>query len=136
FPFLEGREKAGELADARVIPVSDGTILRILHGLMTIEGRSLSGEKIRERLSYRTLDVESIGSVYETVMGFTARRAAERMIALRDEKKRPNFIGLDALLAQKPNDRQKWLKDCGIKLSAKQAKGVKEATAIPALIEA
>jgi hypothetical protein len=136
FPFLEGREKGSWLSYARVLPVSDGTILRILHGLMTIEGSSLSGEKIRERLSYRTLDVESIGSVYETVMGFTARRATERMIALRDEKKLPNFIGLEALMAQKPNDRQKWLKDCGIRLSAKQAKGVKEASSIAALIEA
>ena len=101
FPFLEGRDKGSARADAMVLPVSDGTILRILHGLMTIEGRSLSGEKIRERLSYRSLDVESIGSVYETVMGFTAARAKERMIALRDEKKLPNFIGLDTLLAQK-----------------------------------
>jgi len=136
FPFLEGRTTGTKLDEAKVLPVSDGTILRILHGLMTIEGRSLSGEKIRERLSYRTLDVESIGSVYETVMGFTTRRATEHMIALRDEKKLPNFVGLDALLAQKPNDRQKWLKECGIKLSAKQAKAVKEAKAVDALIEA
>ncbi len=136
FPFLEGREKGSARADAAVLPVSDGTILRILHGLMTVEGRSLAGEKIRERLSYRSLDVESIGSVYETVMGFTAGRAAERMIALRDEKKLPNFTCLDTLLKQKPNDRQKWLKDRSIKLSAKQAKGVKEAGDVPALIEA
>ena len=136
FPFLEGREKGSARAEAAVLPVSDGTILRILHGLMTVEGRSLSGEKIRERLSYRSLDVESIGSVYETVMGFTAYRAKERMIALRDEKKLPNFIGLDTLLAQKPNDRQKWLKDRSIKLSAKQAKGVKEAADVASLIEA
>jgi hypothetical protein len=136
FPFLEGREMGSGFADATVLPVSDGTILRILHGLMTIEGRGLSGEKIRERLSYRSLDVESIGSVYETVMGFTTMRATERMIALRDEKKLPNFIGLDALLAQKPNDRQKWLKDHGIKLSTKLAKDVKEAGGIAALVEA
>jgi len=136
FSFLEGRATGTKLDEAKVLPVSDGTILRILHGLMTIEGRSLAGEKIRERLSYRTLDVESIGSVYETVMGFTTRRATEHMIALRDEKKLPNFVGLDALLAQKPNDRQKWLKECGIKLSAKQAKAVKEAKAVDALIEA
>ena len=136
FPFLEGRDKGSTRADAAVLPVSDGTILRILHGLMTVEGRSLAGEKIRERLSYRALDVESIGSVYETVMGFTAGRAAERMIALRDEKKLPNFIGVDTLLAQTPNDRQKWLKDRSIKLSAKQAKGVKEARDVSGLIEA
>ncbi|HTV33201.1 MAG TPA: hypothetical protein VME69_08875, partial [Methylocella sp.] len=136
FPFLEGREKGSTGQDATILPVSDGCILRILHGLMTIEGRGLSGEKIRERLSYRALDVESIGSVYETVMGFTAARAGESMIALRDEKKLPNFVGLDSLLGQKPGDRQKWLKERLIKLSPKQAKAVKEAGDVPALIEA
>jgi hypothetical protein len=136
FPFLEARSSGSARREATILPVSDGTILRILHGLMTIEGRGLSGERIRERLSYRSLDVESIGSVYETVMGFTASRAPERMIALRDEKKLPNFIALDTLLAQKPNDRQKWLKERGIKLSAKQAKGVKEAGNTAELIEA
>ncbi len=51
----------------RIRTVSDGCILRILDGLMTLKVRG--GE--RERLSYRTLDVEQIGIVYETVMGFT-----------------------------------------------------------------
>lgn len=136
FPFLEGRDKGGTKNDAKVLPISDGCILRILHGLMTVEARSLSGEKIRERLSYRSLDVESIGSVYETVMGFTALRAEEQMIALRDEKKLPTFIGLGTLLAQKPNERQKWLKDHAIKLSTKQTKGVKEAADVAALLDA
>lgn len=135
FPFLEGRDKGSARADAAILPVSDGAILRILHGLMTVEGRSLSGEKIRERLSYRSLDVESIGSVYETVMGFTACRATERMLALRDEKKLPTFIGLDTLLGQKPADRQKWLKEHSIKLSAKQAKAVKDAADVATLVE-
>lgn len=136
FQFVEGRDKGSAKNDAKVLPISDGCILRILHGLMTVEARSMSGEKIRERLSYRSLDVESIGSVYETVMGFTALRADEQMIALKDEKKLPTFIGLDTLLSQKPNDRQKWLKDRAIKLSARQAKGVKEASDVPALLEA
>ena len=136
FPFIEGREKGTTRDDATVLPVSDGTILRILDGLMTIEGRSLGGEKIRERLSYRSLDVESIGSVYETVMGFTAARANETMIALRDDKKLPTFIGLDSLLAQKPSERQKWLKDIAIKLTAKQTKAVNEATDLAGLIAA
>ena len=136
FPFLEGREKGSSRSEAIVLPVSDGTILRILHGLMTVDGRSLSGETIRERLSYRSLDVESIGSVYETVMGFTSKSASERMVALRDGKKLPTFIGLDTALAQKPAERQKWLKDQAIKLSAKQLKAVKEAGDVPALLEA
>lgn len=136
FTFLEGRHKGSAKGAAEVLPLSDGTILRILHGLMTVEGKGLDGQKVRERLSYRSLDVESIGSVYETVMGFTARRAGERMIALRDEKKLPNFIGIETLLAQKPADRQKWLKDQSIKLTAKQAAAVKEATDVEALVAA
>lgn len=136
FPFIEGRDVGSTRNEAQVLPLSDGSVLRILHGLMTIEGRSLGGEKIRERLSYRSLDVESIGSVYETVMGFTAARADEAMIALRDEKKLPTFIGLHTLLAQKPNDRQKWLKERAIKLSAKQATAVKGAGDVAALVEA
>ncbi len=136
FPFLEGREKGSAKEGAEVLPMSDGTILRILHGLMTVEGRGLDNQKVRERLSYRSLDVESIGSVYETVMGFTAKRASELMIALKDEKKLPNFIGLETLLMQKPTDRQKWLKDQSIKLTARQSAAVKEATDIEALIEA
>lgn len=136
FAFLEGRESGSARKAIEVLPVSDGTILRILHGLMTVEGRGLDGQKVRERLSYRSLDVESIGSVYETVMGFTAKQARERMIALRDEKKLPNFIGLETLLTQKPADRQKWLKDRSIKLSTKQAAAVKAAEDVEALIEA
>jgi hypothetical protein len=72
FPFLEGR---GTPADPpQVLPVSDGCVLRILEGLMTLKGPTG-----RERLSYRTLDVEQIGSVYETVMGFTVEAAPGRV---------------------------------------------------------
>lgn len=136
FPFLEGRGRGSTREAGTVLPVSDGTVLRILHGLMTIEGRSLSNERVRERLSYRALDVESIGSVYETVMGFTAKRSTEPMVALRDEKKLPAFVGLDTLLQQKPADRQKWLKEQSVKLSTGQAKAVKEAGTLAALLDA
>ena len=64
FPFLEGRIAHDDAP--RILNVSDGCLLRILEGLMTLKIRG--GQ--RERLSYRTLDVEQIGSVYETVMGF------------------------------------------------------------------
>ena len=38
FPFLEGRDDAGD--PPRVLPVSDGCILRILEGLMTLKART------------------------------------------------------------------------------------------------
>ena len=136
FPFLEGRPLGSGRDAIKVMPVSDGTVLRILDGLTMVDGRGLAGERIRERLSYRSLDVESIGSVYETVMGFTAMRATEQMIAVRDEKKLPTFIGLESLLASKPADRQKWLKGQSVKLSAKQLSGVKAAASADEMIAA
>ena len=39
-----------------------------------------------ERLSYRTLDVEQIGTVYETMMGFDLEVAQGRSIAIKPTK--------------------------------------------------
>jgi hypothetical protein len=124
FPFLEGR--AAKSDAPRILHVSDGCLLRILEGLMTIKLRGAS----RERLSYRTLDVEQIGSVYETVMGFTVEAASARVLAIKAGKnnKTPVFVALDDLLAKKGKDRIKSLKeDAGRSLTAAQAKLVEAA---------
>jgi hypothetical protein len=105
FLFLEGRTTKDE--PPRILSVSDGCLLRILEGLMTLKVRG--GE--RERLSYRTLDVEQIGSVYETVMGFTVEAASGRVLAIKAGKnnRTPVFVALDELLAKKGKDRIKDL---------------------------
>jgi hypothetical protein len=77
FPFLEGRADSTAALPETLPRVSDGTLHRILHLLLYLDG---------ERLSYRTLDVEQIGSVYETIMGFAVEKAPERMIALKPKK--------------------------------------------------
>ena len=65
-----------------------------------------------ERLSYKTLDVEQIGSVYETVMGFTVTRSEGSSIALKSGKGNiPAYINLEAVLAKAPNKRRKYLVD-------------------------
>jgi len=101
--------------------------LRVLEGLMTLQLRGGA----RERLSYRTLDVEQIGSVYETVVGFTAETARGRVLAIRAGKdnRTPVFVDLDALAAQKGEARIRHLKEEAgrSQLSAAQAKAVKEA---------
>jgi len=102
FPFLEGRKATSD--PARVLAISDGCLLRLLQDLMTLDG---------ERLSYRTLDVEQIGSVYETVMGFTVEAAAGPSIAIRAGKnnRTPVFINCAALAKVKGGERQKAVKD-------------------------
>ena len=108
YPFLENRAEAGD--PPRVMKVSDGCILRILEGLMTLHDRAT---KTRQRLSYRTLDVEQIGSVYETIMGFTVQAAGGRVLAIKAGKhnRTPVFSDIDHLAALKPADRPKYLKE-------------------------
>ncbi len=108
FPFLTGQRTHDD--PIRVPRVSDGCVLRILDGLLTIRDPKT---KTRQRLSYRTLDVEQIGSVYETVMGFTIQRAVGRSLAIKAGKnnKTPVFADLDVLAHKKKTERAKYLKD-------------------------
>ena len=106
FPFLEGR-RAGAGARQRMERVrppliSDGAVYRVLEKLLVLDG---------ERISYRTLDVEQIGSVYETIMGFRMEIATGRSVAIKPAKKlgAPSTVDLDALLAQGTGNRAKWL---------------------------
>ena len=84
-------------------------------------------------MSYRTLDVEQIGSVYETVMGFTVEAARSRVLAIKAGKnnKTPVFVALDGLLAKKGKDRIKDLKESvGRSLTASQGKPIEEAKTV------
>jgi hypothetical protein len=105
-PFLEGRPwRSRRVMGERVEPphVPDGVIHRVLEKLLILDG---------ERISYRTLDVEEIGSVYETMMGFRLEVAKGRSISVKPAKARgaPVSLDLDALLACEKADRAKWLK--------------------------
>jgi len=133
FLFLEGRKTRDDAP--RILSVSDGCILRILEGLMTLK---LRGQE-RQRLSYRTLDVEQIGSVYETVMGFTVEAAKSSVLAIKAGKnnRTPVFVALDELLARKGKDRIKDLKEnVGRSLTAAQAKPVEAAKSVEELAAA
>lgn len=133
FPFLEGR--ALPMDTPRVPGISDGCLFRVLEGLMTLKLRGGT----RERLSYRALDVEQIGSVYETVMGFEAGLTSGRSVAIKAGKnnKTPVFVDLDALAALKGKARIKSLKeDAGRALTASQAKPVEDANSVEDLVVA
>ena len=102
YPFLEGRTRGeawqpGERREAPRVP--DGVLWRVLQGLLLLDG---------ERLSYRALDVEDIGSVYEAMMGFKLERATGPSIAVRPQHV---VVDLGQLLAHKADARAKALKE-------------------------
>ena len=127
YRFLEGRSGGGaRQVSERIQPprVSDGVIYRVLEKLLVLDG---------ERLSYRTLDVEQIGSVYETIMGFRLETAAGRSVAVKPAKKlgAPTTIDLDALLAQPAARRGRWLQERADRpVSAAVAKGLRAAESV------
>jgi len=127
FKFLEGRRGGGaRQIHERINPplVPDGTIYRVLEKLLVLDG---------ERISYRALDVEQIGSVYETMMGFRLETATGRSVAIKSQKKHgaPATVDLEALLAEPAAKRAKWLQErADRKLTDIVKRRVKEAATI------
>jgi hypothetical protein len=129
FPFLEGRATAEEPPSALPL-LSDGTIWRVLERLLVLDG---------ERLSYRTLDVEEIGSVYQAVMGFRIERRPGRALVLRSKGHHGAgvIVDLDALLAVRSSGRKKRLIDLDVaSLTDREQRVVTAANTVEALAEA
>jgi type I restriction-modification system DNA methylase subunit len=126
--FLEGRPYGDILDRSRKIPaprVSDSVVFNVLDNLMVLDG---------ERISYRALDVEQIGSVYEAMMGYELQEARGPSIGVK-----PDHVVVDIapLLQAKPADRLKTLRDeAKCDLTGKAADAVKAATTPEELVAA
>ncbi|HZH79423.1 MAG TPA: DNA methyltransferase [Archangium sp.] len=118
YPFLEGRPYGAyrQNRELNEVPrISDGVVLRVLENLLLIAG---------ERLSYRNLDVEQIGSVYEAMMGFSVEMAEGPSVAVGPASV---VVNVEQLLAEK--DRAKALEaQTGVKFPDAGARALKTAT--------
>ena len=74
FPFLTATDASGTL----LLTVSDRVMLHVLRSLQTAR---LKGQEAR-RLSFRDIDVEQIGYIYEGLLGYTCTRAEETVLGL------------------------------------------------------
>jgi type I restriction-modification system DNA methylase subunit len=79
FPFLEGRAKGSDWRTdtAKPLPIDNRTVLLLIEAIQQFQGRTLS---------YRALDVEQIGYVYEGLLERTVRRTAEVTLELDGTK--------------------------------------------------
>lgn len=70
FPFLEGRSTGTtwRTDPAKPLPIDNRTVLLLLEAIQQFQGRTLS---------YRALDVEQIGYVYEGLLERTVKRTAD-----------------------------------------------------------
>jgi hypothetical protein len=130
YPFLEGRawgSKQGSPSShtGLIEPplVSDGIIFRILQDLLYLDG---------ERISYRALDVEQIGSVYEAMMGFTVETARGLSIGVGSDHL---VIDIEDLLRKTAAERPKWLKEnAACELTGKAVEQLKSASSVDELL--
>jgi len=83
YPFLEGRKKGTSWRSdpAEPLPIDDRTVLLLLEAIQTFEGRTLS---------YRALDVEQIGHVYEGLLERTVKRVDDVTLELDSSAKAKN----------------------------------------------
>ena len=75
FPFLEGRTRGSDwrIDVAKPLPIDNRTVLLLLEAIQQFQGRTLS---------YRALDVEQIGYVYEGLLERTVKRTDEVTLEL------------------------------------------------------
>jgi hypothetical protein len=129
FPFLEGRVNAEEPIGPLPM-VSDGTFWRVLERLLVLDG---------ERISYRTLDVEEIGSVYQAIMGFRIEQRTGRALSLKSGGRHGagTIVNLDDLVAVKPSERKRRLTELEVAaLTPREERAVSEAASVEALADA
>ena len=107
YPFLEGRGEGTDWQEgaAAPLPVDDRTVLHLLTALQVLTERGRAGQPPTSvRLSFRALDVEQIGHVYEGLLDHTAVRTFDAALGLVGPSEEEIALGeLEALREQPPD---------------------------------
>ncbi|CAN7180219.1 Eco57I restriction-modification methylase domain-containing protein [Caballeronia sp. LjRoot31] len=85
YPFLEGRKADTSWVDtpAAPLPINNRTVLHLLESLQFLRIRVPGGGTESRRLSFRALDIEQIGHVYEGLLDHTAKRASSPVLGFK-----------------------------------------------------
>jgi hypothetical protein len=101
--------------EATPLPVNNRTVLHLLEALQVLQVKVPGGGPAEaRRLSFRALDIEQIGHVYEGLLDHTAKRATEPYLGLagaKDQETEIPLAELERLQAKGEKDLLKFLKD-------------------------
>jgi len=119
FPFLEGRNAGtiwtNEGVESHPLPVDNRTALHLLEALQLLQVKVPGGGPAEARqLSFRSLDIEQIGHVYEGLLDHTAKRTAEPYLGLigkEDEEPEVPLAELEMMKAKGEADLLGFLKE-------------------------
>lgn len=87
YPFLEGRSRdvSWDIENPPPLPIDNRTVLLLLESLQVLKAKDGAIP-----LSFRSLDVEQIGYVYEGLLEATGAQAGETMLGLKGDKSHQN----------------------------------------------
>ena len=87
YPFLEGRSRdvSWDIENPPPLPIDNRTVLLLLESLQVLKSKDGAIP-----LSFRSLDVEQIGYVYEGLLEATGAQAGETMLGLKGDKSHQN----------------------------------------------
>ena len=100
YPFLEGRKSDTNWREvpAEPLKIDNRTVLHLLEALQILQVKVPGGGPAEaRRLSFRALDIEQIGHVYEGLLDHTAVRATGPILGLLGTKKKEPEIALSKL---------------------------------------
>lgn len=100
FPFLEGRTSGTSWKEtaAQPLAVNNRVVLHLLESLQLLQVKVPGGGPAEaRRLSFRALDIEQIGHVYEGLLDHTAVRASSTILGLKGTKDKEPEIPLEEL---------------------------------------
>lgn len=102
YPFLEGRAAgtAWTHVPAKPLQINNRVVLHLLEALQLLRVKLPGGGPAEmRRLSFRALDIEQIGHVYEGLLDHTVKRAPEVVLGLSGAKDKEPEIPLSKLEA-------------------------------------
>jgi hypothetical protein len=110
FPFLEGRTGGSwQEVSAEPIPVNNRIVLHLLEALQILQIK-IAGSVEPRKISFRALDIEQIGHVYEGLLDHTAVRANSPVLGLMGTKFQEPEISLETLETKSEAELIKYLK--------------------------
>lgn len=115
YPFLEGRARNTKWTntEAKPLPINNRVVLHLLEALQILRVKIPGGGRAEaRRLSFRALDIEQIGHVYEGLLDHTAKRASEVILGLagaKDKESEVSLSKLEQLAARSTSDLVEYL---------------------------
>jgi len=109
FAFLEGRPAGTAWRDtpSAPLPIDNRTVLHLLEALQLLRTRGDGGRAEARKLSYRALDIEQIGHVYEGLLDHVAVRVDADTLGLVGTRDKEPELSIDELDRERHRGKDK-----------------------------